>query len=152
MQCCVAFLPFGRLTLNALKPLPFPEAPKTLGEHLRRRRGELALQQKEVARQMRVSPFTLLGWEKDRTEPPVCLYPRIIEFLGYDPSPAPRSFGDRIEAARRQLGLSQEAAAKILGIDEGTLRRYEHGTWTPKGERLARIDKFVRGDADGRER
>jgi hypothetical protein len=36
-QWCVAFLPFGRLTLNALKRVHFPQAPETLGEHLLRR-------------------------------------------------------------------------------------------------------------------
>jgi hypothetical protein len=50
---------------------------------------------------MRVSPFTLLGWEKDRTEPLVGLYPRIIAFLGYEPSAAPKSLGEQNQVIRR---------------------------------------------------
>ena len=43
--------------------------------------------QKEVADQLGVVPWTILNWEKGRTEPPIAAVPVIKEFLGYDPNP-----------------------------------------------------------------
>ena len=68
---------------------------------------------------------------------------RVINFLGYDPAPEPETLGQQIGAKRRELGLNLEMAARLIGIDEGTLRRYERGEWTPKGDRLGRIIRFV---------
>ena len=69
--------------------------------------------------------------------------PAIVAFLGYDPTPEGVTVGGRLRVKRRALGLSQETAAKRLGIDEGTLRRYETGEWEPKGSRLERIYRFI---------
>ena len=46
---CIPFLPFGPLTLKASKIKGFKERPETLGEHLKKRRLELGLLQREVA-------------------------------------------------------------------------------------------------------
>lgn len=55
----VAFLPFTPVTLKALRPLPYAREPKTLGEHLRKRRLELGLLQKEVAKRLNVDESTV---------------------------------------------------------------------------------------------
>ncbi|MHB1140151.1 MAG: helix-turn-helix transcriptional regulator [Sulfuricaulis sp.] len=85
MQGRVAFLPYVPIRLKAQKPKPFPEAPRTLGEHLKRCRLARKLSQKQVAKLLGVSPFTVLNWEKNRTTPPTRTIPTILRFLGYNP-------------------------------------------------------------------
>jgi DNA-binding XRE family transcriptional regulator len=64
---------------------PYKENPETLGEHLRKRRMELGLLQREAASILNVNAWTYLGWEHDRKKPTIRMLPRIIDFLGYDP-------------------------------------------------------------------
>ena len=139
----VAFLPLGPITLKSLRLRPYKEASETLGEHLQKRRIELALLQKDVASRLQVNAWTYLGWEHDRKRPPIRFWPRIIEFLGYDPSPEPQTVGERIWAKRRKLGLSQADAARLIGVDEGTLRRYERGKDRPTPAILSAFETFI---------
>jgi len=62
-----------------------PKPPKTLGEHLRKRRREVGKRQSDVATELDVSTWTYLLWEQDRASPTVGQYPALIRFLGYDP-------------------------------------------------------------------
>jgi hypothetical protein len=66
---------------------------------------------------------SLLNWEKGRAEAEVRFIPAILRFLGYDPRPEPRTFGERLRAARERAGLSERALARQLGLDPGTLSR-----------------------------
>ena len=59
--------------------------PKTLGEHLRRRRLELKMKPAEAIGKMGVSRQILRIWEADRILPTKWQQDRIIKFLGYDP-------------------------------------------------------------------
>ncbi|MBI4182604.1 MAG: helix-turn-helix transcriptional regulator [Proteobacteria bacterium] len=61
--------------------------------------------------------------------------PSIIAFLGSDPCPASRSLGEQLMSARRRRGFSQREAAKLLGVDVGTLGRWERGIRTPSGDK-----------------
>ena len=67
----------------------------------------------------------------------------IIRFLGYDPQPAPRNCGEQLVQRRSSLGLSQKDAAKQLGVDPGTLARWERGERQPTGAFLVRVQRFV---------
>ena len=87
----VAFLPFVRVCLKTKIPRGYPENPATLGEHLLRRRMELRLRQMDVGKRLKVGAFTVLNWEKDKTIPATRYLPRIADFLGYDPFPAPKT-------------------------------------------------------------
>jgi hypothetical protein len=49
-QGCVAFLRFSHITLKSLIEKPYDFEPKTLGEHVKRRRLKMGLMQKEVAK------------------------------------------------------------------------------------------------------
>jgi len=98
-----------------------------LGHHLKKRRLELGLFQKQVARALDISEWTYLGWEHDRKSPVISFWPRIIRFLGYDPNPESTTLGEQITSKRRQLGLSQVRAAKLVGVDVGTFRCWESG-------------------------
>jgi transcriptional regulator with XRE-family HTH domain len=129
----VAFpLPGVPLTLRWSRPKAYPENPRSLGEHLLKRRSEQGFTQREAAAQVGIKTDTYLLWEKDRTKPTVRYYPAIFAFLGYDPLPVPSTLAARIGRKRQELGLSIDQAAKLLGVDEGTFRRWERGEWKPR--------------------
>ncbi len=79
----VAFMTLIPTTLKGLRPLTYNPNPTTLGAHLKKRRTELGLFQKQVAESMGVDEFAYLGWEHDRAIPKVSFWPRVIGFLGY---------------------------------------------------------------------
>jgi DNA-binding XRE family transcriptional regulator len=58
-----------------------------MGDHIRQKRLDLGLQQKDVAVQIRVSEASIYNWERNRTAPQVHQIPGVISFLGYDPFP-----------------------------------------------------------------
>lgn len=55
------------------------------------------------------------------------------------PQPTPAQMGERLRAWRRSLAMTQKEAAVLLGIDEGTLRKYELGLNVPGGLFLSRV-------------
>jgi transcriptional regulator with XRE-family HTH domain len=120
-------LQFAPITLKALKPKETDFEPQTLGEHVRKRRLELRLTQKQAAQRIGVNPWTVLNWEKDHTEPPIESIPVIIRFLGYDPFPKPTTIPERLLAKRRTMGWSIKEAAMQLGVDHGTWGDWEEG-------------------------
>lgn len=61
---------------------PLPTAPKTLGEHLHKKRKALGLTQRQLAQLLMVSQPTLAGWEADQPSP---THARVIAWLGFDP-------------------------------------------------------------------
>ncbi len=132
-------------TLRAAKPKPYPSLPVTLGDHLKKRRIELGLLQRELAKQLGVSEWTLRHWEKDSRAPAIRFVPRIIERLGYHPDPEPKGLGQRIEWARRREGLSIRELAMKLGVDPETLRRWGRGIRIPRGGWLELVEEFLRG-------
>ncbi len=48
---------------------------------------------------------------------------------------------------RTTLGLSQKESAKQLGVDLGTLAKWERGERAPTGTFLTRAMQFLEGDA-----
>jgi transcriptional regulator with XRE-family HTH domain len=125
--------------LKALKCKETDFEPRTLGEHLKKRRLILKLYQRDLAKYLDVTPDTILNWEKDRSAPPIGAMPRIVEFLGYDPFPlpAPTTLTERMRAARRIKGWSMRKAAQVCGVDGSTWLGWERmGTVPWKRYRL----------------
>lgn len=123
-------LPCYYLTLRARKPRnpAYPEHLSTLGDHIRKRRLDLGLHQKDVAALVNATTSTVTNWEKNRTTPRLYFIPGIIAFLGYDPGARmSKSLGGRIRDFRRVHGMSQAKLARRLGVDPGTLGRWERG-------------------------
>jgi len=125
-------------------PAAYPRAFRTLGDYLRQRRLELGLLQREVAERLGVDPCTVTNWELNRTSPALCFLPRIIGLIGFDPLPPGRSLGERFRAARRRAGCSRERFARLLGVDPGTLGRWERNLRVPTG-RYARLAEAFLG-------
>ena len=87
----------------------------------------MGLTQKEVASKLDVNPWTILNWEKGRTEPPIFSMPAIVRFLGYDPFPQPTTLPQHLFARRRAMGWSIKNAADAVGVDSGTWGKWEPG-------------------------
>jgi DNA-binding XRE family transcriptional regulator len=65
----------------------YPKAINSLGDHIRSRRLDLKLLQRQVAEQVGVNGATITIWERDASAPVIRFMPAIIKFLGYDPIP-----------------------------------------------------------------
>lgn len=59
----------------------YPEKPKTIGERVKKKRMDMGLFQKDVARIIGVSTDTVTYWEKGRVKPSKKNLPRIKQFL-----------------------------------------------------------------------
>jgi transcriptional regulator with XRE-family HTH domain len=88
---------------------------------------DLGLFQRQVAEQIGVDQGTIFNWEYYKSSPQVHALPRVIEFLGYNPLPEPASEPEKLIAARKELGLTQEAVARHIGVDSTTLAKWEQG-------------------------
>lgn len=79
-------------------------------------------------------------------EPEGKFAPRVFGLLGWDPRPPAVTICDRLKRLREGIGLSQRAMAKRLGINPGTLVRWETGKREPTGERLKKVKALLVGD------
>ena len=114
-----------------------------MGDHLKRRRLDSGLYQKDVAASLKVSNRTICNWENNETIPAVRFLPRIIAFLEYDPFATPQCLGEEVARTRRQLGLSRKRLARKLHMDEMTLARVEEGALKPRDRHLTTLTEFV---------
>jgi transcriptional regulator with XRE-family HTH domain len=114
-----------------------------LGEHLKKRRRELGLLQREAANRMGIGTDTYANWEKGKTEPVAAQFRPVVELLGYDPTPAPKTLAERLKAKRRELGVTFSQVARYFGWDEGTLTRYLNGTWRVPSARADELEAFL---------
>lgn len=83
----MAALPFCHLVLRAKKVLPpiLPKEFRHIGDHLRRRRLELGLTRKEMARRLGVSDRTYRDWERGSHPPKFTSLPLVYAYLEYAP-------------------------------------------------------------------
>ncbi|HEY0003892.1 MAG TPA: helix-turn-helix domain-containing protein [Pyrinomonadaceae bacterium] len=116
-----------------------------LSEHLRARRLELGLRQRDAAQQMGVKVGTYANWEQGRDEPRTRSFPAIIGFLGYDPSPEAQTLPERIREVREREGLSQRELAERLGVAPSTVKAWEADTVRRPTPRVTRIfEEYVK--------
>ena len=59
--------------------------PQTVGEHIKKRRLELSLEQEQVATEVGVTWLSVSNWERGVYRPTKKAMIPIIAFLGYDP-------------------------------------------------------------------
>ena len=138
-------MPFCHLTLKGPRPLPrsYPQVIATIGDHLRKRRLDLGLLQRQVAEQIGADTCSVTNWELNHTEPELRFLPGIIRFLGYAPWSADGSVGERVLGYRRERGLPQSALARLLKIDPGTLSRWERGVGSPQAALAHRVNNAL---------
>jgi DNA-binding XRE family transcriptional regulator len=138
-------LPFCHLTLKAQKPYPtgYPQIINTLGDHLRKKRLDLKLLQKDVAKKIGVDETSIYLWEGNRVKPSLSFIPKTIEFLGYIPfKMTSNSLAEQILTYRRLHGLTQKNLAHLLGIDPTTIGHWERGEHWPQKKFLNKLISF----------
>jgi len=140
-------LPFCHVVLRQeLKAAGYPIVLNHLGDHLLKRRLDLGLNQKQAARVLGCHATSVANWESRRREPEIWQLPRLIKFLGYDPRPKAEDIGGWLRRHRTAQGLSCESAAHQIGIDAGTLARWEKGQRQPEGKYLMKVYAFLGED------
>jgi len=141
-------LPFCYLTLRGLRCQPSlyfrrhsgsPANPRFVGEHLRKRRLDLKLLQKDVARTIGCTELTLVNWEKGHTKPSLNHMPGVVRFLGFNPLTHGDSLAQRLGIHRRALGVTQKVFASQIGVDPSTLARWERSERKPDGKQLRQL-------------
>jgi DNA-binding XRE family transcriptional regulator len=83
----------------------YPAFPVTIGEHIRKRRMDLGLFQKEVAEIVGTSIECITFWENVRSQPQIHFYPKIISFLGNYPFNEVDTFSGKLLKYRHLKGL-----------------------------------------------
>ena len=138
-------LPFCKVPLRAQRPPApaYPKTLKTLGDHLRKRRLDLKILQKDVAQKLGVDEATVYNWETNRTKPNLSVIPKLIDFIGYTPfETSTQTLAEKIKTYRQLIGITQKTLAKNLGIDPTTLARWEKRKGRPSKELLERLNQF----------
>jgi transcriptional regulator with XRE-family HTH domain len=120
-----------------------PTQLQTVGDHIRKRRLVLKMLQKDVAEQLGVDKTSVFNWEANTSPPETRYMPAIIEFLRYNPLPAANTLAEQLVRQRTSLGLSQKESAGQIGVDPGTLARWERGEREPAGGFLERVRRFL---------
>lgn len=142
---------YGSLTLPRphVPPPGYPLHPRELGEHLRKRRLDLTLYQKQVAKRLGVDEMTIVNWEKGRTQPSLTHLPSLITFLGYVPFDCEPDPLGRMRYHKKVSGLSMDTLARELGVHASTVSGWLAGTHQPTAQSMERIEAFVRTKALG---
>lgn len=102
-----------------------PASLQTIGDHVRAARIQRGLEQKHLARILKVTDSTVWNWENNRSNPPVHQCKQVIAFLGYDPFPEPDTFAERLIAFRRVKGLRVKDAARLANVDPASWSSWE---------------------------
>lgn len=117
---------------------------RTLGHHIRKRRLDLGLIQRDLAERVGVSEDSIWNWENRGLKPELRYMPAILDFLGYDPRPEPATLAERIVRFREGKGWARPRLAVELCIDPSTLARWERGEKSPRGDYAKRVQKLMR--------
>jgi transcriptional regulator with XRE-family HTH domain len=119
----------------------------SIGEHIRAKRRERQLLQRDVAGQIGVAAETISSWEKSGVTPPVGFMPAVIHFLGYDPNPEPVTLSERMRDYRRKHGLTIKEAARRIGIDESSWGGWERAGLIPWTRYRTLVEEFLVGES-----
>ncbi|MFF5383385.1 helix-turn-helix domain-containing protein [Pedobacter suwonensis] len=141
-------LPCLRFERQTGKPIPifYPENPVSIGDHIRKKRMELKLFQKDVARICGVTEDCIANWEKNRSIPQIQFFPHIIRFLGYLPFEVDlTTLSGKLKAHRHIYGLSQKQLGKTLGVDGSTICSWELGENKPNKEVFEKLEAIFKG-------
>lgn len=139
-------LPFYKKPVQVRKPyrIKHPIELLTLGDHVRKKRIESSLLQKDVATIFKVCEDTITGWESGRTKPEVRYYPAIVRFLGYSPFELPDdTLAKQVKHYRYQHGLTPREFGKLVSVDASTVRAWELSLSVPKLKSQNRLTELI---------
>ncbi|BCA78271.1 helix-turn-helix transcriptional regulator [Desulfuromonas sp. AOP6] len=132
-------------------PRELTEEPTTLGDHLRRRRLELGLYQKDVAVQIGVTTSTIWNWENNWSTITLSCMPKVIEFLGYNPVPWPDKLVDKLAWYKQVHGLTLEQLGAEMNRDPEQLSDWLSGRHKPCRRNRKEVELFLSSHAQGPE-
>lgn len=113
--------------------------------HIKKKRLELQLKQKDVSILIGVSEDTITYWEKRRAEPQIQYAPKIIQFLGYNPYQfETKTLGGRIRNYRLMNGISQKKLGKMVGVNATTVSGWEDDISVPEELNLKKLDEVLK--------
>ncbi|HKL24831.1 MAG TPA: helix-turn-helix transcriptional regulator [Desulfuromonadales bacterium] len=130
------------ILLQIQQPPELTQEPVTLGDHLRRRRLELGLYQKDVAIQIGVTASTIWNWEHGLTID-LRYIPSVIKFLGYNPIPCPADLRERLAWYKLVKGLTLEQLGAEMGRDPEQLSDWLNGRHRPCRRNREEIERFL---------
>ena len=133
------------IPLKIQRPKELTEEPITVGDHLRRRRFELGLYQKDVAKQIGVTTSTIWNWENNWSSITLSCMPKVIEFLGYNPIPCPDDLMERLSWYKQVNGLSLEKLGADMGRDPEQLADWLSGRHKPCRRNREEAELFLSG-------
>ncbi|WP_020677932.1 helix-turn-helix domain-containing protein [Geopsychrobacter electrodiphilus] len=133
------------LTIQPLEE--FTREPITLGDHLRRRRIELGLYQKDVAAKLDVTTSTVWNWE-NRGSVDLRFIPRVIAFLGRNPIPQPDNLLEKLSWYKLINGLTLEQLGVEMGRDPEQLADWLSGRHEPCRRNREEIEIFLANGAE----
>ena len=138
---CVAIL---QSDPDCQKTFIYPAKSKIVWRSYKKRRLELGLYQAQVGEILGVTECTVTNWEKNRSNSTLRCTPKTVEFLGYVPETKPaKTMGQKIVRYQKLHGINQETMAKQLGVDPGTLERWERDENRPDVELMKRVESLV---------
>jgi transcriptional regulator with XRE-family HTH domain len=137
------------IPLQIQPPEELIKEPVTLGDHLRRRRLELGLYQKDVAVQIGVTTSTIWNWENNWSSITLSCMPKVFEFLGYNPIPCPDDPLERLTWYKQVNGLTLEQLGAEMGRDPEQLADWLTGRHNPCRRNLEIIKSFLASQAQG---
>ncbi|MNJ88792.1 transcriptional repressor DicA [compost metagenome] len=139
-------LPCLQFQKYTIKPTArsYPKEPKSIGEHIKKRRFDLNLMQSDIATRFGVSVATIHLWETNRTEPMVKYYPKISDFLQNDIFKVDEStFAGRVKSYRYRNGLTQKVLGKMLNVDGSTITSWEAAEFKPSKQIILRVEQLI---------
>lgn len=119
--------------------------PTELAKHIRRRRQNLRLYQRQLAEIIDVTESTIYNWERG-VEPELRFIPAIIRFLGYNPLPMPPA-DDPLEQLRHYKttnGMDFYRLGKAMSKDHEQLADWLSGRHKPFRKSLDKIRDFLK--------
>ena len=138
--------------LNASRPpihistaSPYPYHPNTLGDHLRKRRLDLGLTQKQLAEDvLHTSISNVRNWELNYRSTSLQFRKKVYEFIGFCPCDVSLPLGLRLRERRENLGLSIRRLSQILQLDPCTIASWERGEHEPIKRSTQIIQLFLK--------
>jgi transcriptional regulator with XRE-family HTH domain len=131
------------IPLQIQPPEELTQDPITLGDHMRRRRLELGLYQKDVAIQIGVTSSTIWNWENGWSSIALGYMPKIINFLGYNPLPHPEGLMERLAWYRQVKGLTLEQLGAEMGRNPEQLSDWLSGRRKPCRRNRGEVERFL---------
>ena len=144
-SCVVKLSPLIKTSSRPKNP-KYPQELKTLGDHLRAKRLDLGLEQKDVAKVIGVDTCSIYNWELNHFSPAFRHYPKISDFLGYCIIQHFKTEGEKVRLFRQGSGLSIKKLAELLGVDESSIRSWEAGKHSPTKNSREKMEKLWQGD------